>query len=109
MPLLNVIEDDRMSFSASVVTADEWWASCNVRNVTDEEAAEIIELQKAEKRLQDLLREIESRPEVDLQSSEQAAHPEYTDPYVDHTYCSDCRECITCNLRPCRDGGAHKN
>lgn len=25
----------------------------------------------------------------------------------DHKYCTVCRECITCNLRPCRDGGPH--
>ena len=25
-----------------------------------------------------------------------------------HVYCSLCRECVTCNLRPCRDGGMHK-
>jgi hypothetical protein len=24
-----------------------------------------------------------------------------------HHYCSVCAECITCNLRPCRNGGAH--
>ena len=30
-----------------------------------------------------------------------------TDPYADHESCPVCHECITCNLRPCRDGGPH--
>jgi hypothetical protein len=30
-----------------------------------------------------------------------------TDPFRDHVCCVICQECITCNLRPCRDGGAH--
>ena len=25
-----------------------------------------------------------------------------------HIYCCICQECMTCNLRPCRDGGAHQ-
>lgn len=27
--------------------------------------------------------------------------------YGDHKYCTVCRECITCALGPCRDGGPH--
>lgn len=27
--------------------------------------------------------------------------------YADHEYCTVCRECIACELRPCRDGKAH--
>lgn len=29
------------------------------------------------------------------------------DAYADHEYCTVCRECITCGLRPCRDGKPH--
>ena len=29
------------------------------------------------------------------------------DAYHDHVYCAECRECITCNLRPCRGGFQH--
>lgn len=35
------------------------------------------------------------------------AHMAETDPWNDHKYCVVCRECITCALRPCRDGGEH--
>jgi hypothetical protein len=31
-----------------------------------------------------------------------------TDPYANHDICPVCRECITCGLRPCRDGGEHQ-
>jgi hypothetical protein len=26
----------------------------------------------------------------------------------DHLYCPECKECVTCNLRPCRNGMAHQ-
>ncbi len=26
---------------------------------------------------------------------------------ADHAYCAVCRECTTCNLRPCKDGDPH--
>jgi hypothetical protein len=42
-----------------------------------------------------------------LLSGELPQHMGETDAYADHVYCAICRECITCNLRPCRDGGAH--
>jgi hypothetical protein len=37
----------------------------------------------------------------------QPLHMGETDAYIDHVYCEVCGNCVTCNLRPCRDGGAH--
>jgi predicted metal-binding protein len=27
--------------------------------------------------------------------------------FYEHLFCPTCKECMVCNLRPCRDGGAH--
>ena len=27
--------------------------------------------------------------------------------FYDHVFCPTCKECMVCNLRPCRDGGPH--
>jgi hypothetical protein len=40
-------------------------------------------------------------------SEDEPIHMGDTDAYADHEYCTVCRECITCGLRPCRDGKAH--
>ncbi len=45
--------------------------------------------------------------QIDGKEDLYALHMGDDDPYADHVYCSVCRECVTCNLRPCRDGGAH--
>jgi hypothetical protein len=42
-----------------------------------------------------------------LRRTEHLASMADSDPYIDHVYCKICRECITCNIRPCRDGGPH--
>lgn len=42
-----------------------------------------------------------------LVEPEHAPSPSEVDAYIDHVYCNICRECVTCNLRPCRDGKEH--
>lgn len=42
--------------------------------------------------------------EVLIQIMEEAVKP---DPNENHVYCQICRECITCNLRPCHNGRTH--
>lgn len=39
---------------------------------------------------------------ADLYSDHIAGNPD-----VEHIYCAVCRECMTCNLRPCREGSIH--
>lgn len=76
--------------------------------VTTDERTELETLLLSHKRLQILLTTIAERPEVEFEEAwhEEAAQ-RITSSYEDHEYCPVCRECTTCNLRPCRDGGAH--
>lgn len=55
----------------------------------------------------DLAEKIET---LELELHAVKSHAKFGDeePYADHAYCVVCRECVTCNLRPCRDGGEHK-
>lgn len=93
MPLVR-IEDN----TAIIVDAHEWYNYGTLYEVTEQEAEDIIRFNAIQKRFRGMLTEIQEREEYE--------HPS-PDPYADHNYCSICRECMTCNLRPCRDGGEH--
>ena len=49
----------------------------------------------------ELLNEIDALRRVDKGTEDN------TDPFQDHVYCVVCGDCITCNLRPCCNGGLH--
>lgn len=51
--------------------------------------------------------DLDSLPQGVLDEILMSGSIEESDPWIDHEYCTTCRECITCNLRPCRDGGPH--
>jgi hypothetical protein len=97
MPLLKVTQDEVFRYVAEPVCFEERW-QCSLRQVTTQELDEVQRLQFEAKKLEALLKTLYEREEYEHLP---------TDPYEDHDYCTVCRECITCNLRPCRDGGPH--
>ncbi len=106
MPRISVYEDDPIRFCVDL-SPDATAAA--QRRVSQEELEELHILVLAQKRLQKLLAEFRERPEVEFEEAyEEQVSMGDTDPYADHVYCKVCRECVTCNLRPCRNGGQHE-
>ena len=101
MPLVRVTFDDGFHYSGEPVAPENWFRYGSLRNAHPDEIAEMLRLQIEADKLQALLKTIHDREEAE-------DPPDWNDPYADHEYCSECRECITCNLRPCRDEGVHK-
>lgn len=66
MPLLNIRETDLFGYVAEEVTTEKWFYACSARKVSHDEWNEIQRLTAQAIRLQGLLKEISSRPEIDL-------------------------------------------
>lgn len=91
MPILRITIQEVFRYQAEPICPDDRGMHYSLREVTTQEQDEIQRLQGEAVKLQALLKTIQDRDEFEFS----------------HQYCSVCGDCVTCNLRLCRNGGQH--
>lgn len=108
MAIISVFAGDSVRFCADLFPDA---TAAGLRRVNTDEWLELTRLVAASNQLQQLLAEIRERPEIEFEEAiieEAPISMGDTDAWQDHAYCKICGSCITCNLRPCHDGGPHQ-